>query len=91
VRCWFEGSPSTAARTEPNAYMSLGGSSLRHLGLGFVLSTAIMAGLAYMGYRWSPPCSGTSPGTSPLATHVMSPPEAAAATTASSKPGRPQR
>jgi hypothetical protein len=87
VRCWFEGSPSTAALTEPNAYMSLGGSSLRNLGLGFVLSTAIMAGLAYMGCRWPSPCSGTSP----LLTHVVAPPEAAAATTAASKPGRPQR
>ncbi|HZW81673.1 MAG TPA: hypothetical protein VFF50_14455 [Candidatus Deferrimicrobiaceae bacterium] len=91
VRCWFEGSPSTAALSEPNAYMSLGGSSLRNLGLGFVLSTAIMAGLAYMGYRSSPPCTGTSPGTSPLLTHVVAPSEAAAATTAAFKPGRPQR
>ena len=87
VRCWFEGSPSTAALTEPNAYTPLGGSSLRNLGLGFVLSTAIMAGLAYMGYRSSPTCSGTSP----FATHIGAPPEAAAATTAASKPGRPQR
>lgn len=81
VRCWFEGSPSTAAPTEPNAYISLGGSSVRNLGLGFVLSTAIVAGLAYMGYRGSPPCSGTSP----LLTHVGAPPEAAADTTAASK------
>jgi hypothetical protein len=84
VCCWFEGSPSTAAPTEPNAYISLGGSSLRHLGLGFVLSTAIVAGLAYMDYRSSPPCSGTSP----LLTQTA-PPEAA--TTAASRPGRPQR
>ena len=84
VRCWFEGSPSTARLTEPNAYMPLGGSSLRNLGLGFVLSTAIIAGLAYMGYRWPPPCSGTSP----LLTHVVAPPEAAAATTAASQSGR---
>ena len=54
VRCWFEGSPSTAASTETNEYISLGGSSLRNLGLGFVLSTAIVAGLAYIGYRRSP-------------------------------------
>jgi hypothetical protein len=86
VRCWFEGSPSTARLTEPNAYMSLGGSSLRSLGLGFVLSTAILAGFAYMGSRSPSPCSGTSP----LVSHVA-PPEAAAATTAASKPGRPQR
>ena len=86
VRCWFEGSPSTAALAEPNTYVPLGGSSLRNLGLGFVFSTAIMAGLVYMGRQ--PPCSGTSP----LLTHVMAPPEpAAATTTAASKPGRPQR
>jgi hypothetical protein len=85
VRCWFEGSPSTAARTEPNAYMSLGGSSLRNLGLGFVLSTAIVAGLAYMGSRSPSPCSGTSP----VLTHDVASPVAAAATTAASKLGRP--
>lgn len=87
VRCWFEGSPSTARLTEPNAYRSLGGSSLTNFGLGFVLSTTIMAGFAYMAYRWPPPCSGTSP----LITHVGAPPEAAAITSAASKPGRPQR
>lgn len=86
VRCWFEGSPSTAATTEPNAYLSLGGSSLRNMGLGFVLSTAIVAGLAYMGYRSSPPCSGTSSVLTQTA-----PPEAAAATAAASRAGRPQR
>ena len=91
VRCWFEGSPSTAALSEPNAYMPVGGSSLRNLGLGFVLSTAMIAGLAYMSYRSSPPCSGTSSGTSPLLTHVEAPPEAAAAATAASRPGQPQR
>jgi hypothetical protein len=63
--------------------MSLGGSSLRNLGLGFVLSAAIIAGLAYMG-RPSP-CSGTSP----RLTHAVAPPEVAAAITAASKPGRP--
>jgi hypothetical protein len=89
VRCWFEGSPSTAVPTEPNAYISLGGSSLRNLGLGFVFSTAIMAGLVYMGRQ--PPCSGTSSGTSPLLTHAVAPPEAAAVTTTASKPGRPHR
>lgn len=86
MRCWFEGSPSTAALTEPNAYLSLGGFSLRNLGTGFVLSTAIMAGLAYMGCRSSPPCSETSP----LLTHVVALHEAPA-TSAASKPGRRQR
>ena len=73
VRCWFEGSPSTAALTEPNAFMSLG-SSVRSLGLGFVLSTATLVGLVYAGYRWPPPCSATKP----LLTHVVAPPQATA-------------
>jgi len=76
LRCWFEGSPSTAVLTEPNAYVSIGGSSVRSLGLGFVLSTTIIVGLAYIGYRWPPPCSTTRP----LLIEVVSPPQATAAT-----------
>ncbi|MGH9643417.1 MAG: hypothetical protein ACRD3Q_13460 [Terriglobales bacterium] len=91
VRCWFEGSPSTAALAEPNAYTSLGGSSLRKLGLGFVLSKAILAGLTNIGSRSPSRCSETSSGTSPLLTHVEASPEAATATAASSKARRPQR
>ena len=70
VRCWFEGTASSAAFIQPTASMSLGGSSARSLGLGFVLSTAILVGFVYAGYRWPPPCSATKP----LFTHVVAPP-----------------
>jgi hypothetical protein len=49
VRCWLEGSPSTVAATEPNAYISLGGAPVWRRGLvvGFVLSMAMLVGLCY--------------------------------------------
>jgi len=49
VRCWLEGSRSTAAAAEPYAYISLGGSSVWRWGLlqGFVLTIAILIGLCY--------------------------------------------
>lgn len=71
VRCWVEGSPSTAELAEPNAYFALGGSPVRSLGLGFVLSTAIIFSLAYVGYRWPPPC----PSKRTLFTQVVAPPQ----------------
>ena len=71
VRCWVEGSPSTAALTESNAYFALGGSPVRSLGLGFVLSTVILVSLAYVGYLWPPPCQATRP----LLTHIVAPPQ----------------
>ena len=74
VRCWIEGSRSTAVLTESNAYMSLGGSSVRSFGLGLVLSMGIIFGLAYLGYRWPPAC----PKTRPLLTYVVAPPQAPA-------------
>ncbi len=73
VRCWVEGSPSTVAMPETNASFALGGSPVRSLGLGFVLSTVILASLAYIGYRWPPPC----PSSQPLLTHVVAPPAGA--------------
>ena len=76
VRCWVEGSPSTTALAEPNSSFSLGGSPARSLGLGFVLSTALLLSLAYVGYRWPPPCQATRP----LLTHVVAPPPEAAHT-----------
>lgn len=81
VRCWVEGSPSTASLTEPN--FALGGSPVRSLGLGFVLSTAILLSLAYVGYRWPPPC----PAKRTLFTQVVSPPQNAAQT-AQARPTR---
>jgi hypothetical protein len=68
VRCWIEGRKSTAL-AEPNAYVSLGGSPVRSFGLGFVLSTVVIVSLAYVGYRWPPPC----PSTRPLLTHIVTP------------------
>src|SRR5208282_2713844 len=49
LRCWFEGSPSTAALAEPNAYLALGESPVRRWGFlqGFVLTLAILVGLCY--------------------------------------------
>lgn len=69
ARCWIEGSPSTAALADPNAYVSLGGSPVRSFGLGFVLSAMVLVGLTYSAYRWPPPC----PRTRPLLTHVVAP------------------
>ena len=56
VRCWMEGSPSTAVVAEPNAYLSLGESPIVRWGLlrGFVLSLAIIGALCYVNYRWTP-------------------------------------
>src|SRR5437588_10460312 len=61
ARCWLEGTHSTAVLAEPNAYLSLGESSLRPSVLlqGLVLSLAVIAGLCYVSYRWTPsypPC-----------------------------------
>jgi hypothetical protein len=63
VRCWLEGSASTAAVTEPHAYIPLGGAPVWRRGLvvGFVLSMAIFVGLCYFSdwtaYR---ECPGTA-------------------------------
>jgi hypothetical protein len=61
IRCWIEGSRSTAVLAEPNAYLSLGESPVRASALlqGFVLSLAIIVGLCWVSYRWVPsypPC-----------------------------------
>jgi hypothetical protein len=62
VRCWLEGSPSTATAIEPNAYLSLGESPVRSLGFlpGFVLSIALLIGLCYFSH-WTAyrECPGT--------------------------------
>ena len=63
VRCWLEGSRLTAAVAEPNAYISLGESTVLRWRLlqGFVLSVAILIGLCYFSdwtaYR---ECPGTT-------------------------------
>jgi hypothetical protein len=63
TRCWLEGSPSTVALAEPNAYLSLSESPVWRWGLlqGFVLSIAILIGLCYFSH-WTAyrECPGTS-------------------------------
>src|SRR2546430_1936170 len=56
LRCWLEGSPSTVALADPNAYLSLGESPIKGSALihGFVLTIAVLAGLCYVNYRWTP-------------------------------------
>ena len=78
VRCWLEGSSSAAMVAEPNAYLPLGGFPVRASGVlhGFVLSTAIIVGLCYVGYRWPPPCQSRGH----LLTRIVPPPQAKAST-----------
>jgi hypothetical protein len=78
VRCWIEGSPSTETAPEPNPYMPLGGYPVRASGFlhGFVLSTAIILVLAYMGFRWPPACSASRT----TLTHIVASPQAKAHT-----------
>jgi hypothetical protein len=75
IRCWLEGSPSTAALTEPNAYLALGGSPVKSVGLlqGLLLSIAIIAGLTYINDRWPPACPLKG---APLLTRIVERPPA---------------
>jgi hypothetical protein len=56
VRCWFGRGRSKASQTESDAYLALGESPIRGRVLlpGLALSIAIVAGLSYVNYRWSP-------------------------------------
>src|SRR6185437_14879546 len=58
VRCWLQGSHSTAALPEPNAYVPLRASPISAFVLlpGLVLSIVIIAGFSYVNYKWPPPC-----------------------------------
>ena len=58
VRCWLQGSHSTAALPEPNAYVPLRESPISAFVLlpGLVLSIVIIAGFSYVNYKWPPPC-----------------------------------
>lgn len=77
VRCWIEGSPSTAALAEPNAYLPVGASSLPAFGFlqGLILSTVIILGLLYTGYRWPPPCPAKRIGPSQASLPAIAPRE----------------
>jgi hypothetical protein len=68
VRCWMEGSPSTVAAAEPNAYVPLGsGAAMSASGLakGLAVSLVVTLGLCYAIYLWPPPC--------PDAGHIVTP------------------
>lgn len=58
VRCWLEGTHSTAALGEANAYVPLRESPMRASVFisGLVLSIGIVAGWSYVNYQWPPPC-----------------------------------
>ncbi|MGH9517187.1 MAG: hypothetical protein ACRD3P_16085 [Terriglobales bacterium] len=58
VRCWLEGTHSTATLADANAYMPLRGSPIRASVFipGLILSIAIVAGWSYANYQWPPPC-----------------------------------
>jgi hypothetical protein len=72
VRCWVQGSPSTAALPEPNAYVPLKESPISAFVLlpGLVLSIVIIAGFSYVNYKWPPPC----PNGVHIVTRVVDPP-----------------
>jgi hypothetical protein len=58
VRCWLEGTHSTATMAEPNAYVPLRESPISAFMLlpGLALSIVIIAGFSYVNYKWPPPC-----------------------------------
>jgi hypothetical protein len=76
VRCWLGGTHSTAAQTEPNAYVPLRESSMSAFVLipGLALSILIIAGFSYVNYKWPPPC----PNGVHVVTRVVDPPGMAA-------------
>jgi len=59
VRCWLEGTHSTAALAESNAYVPLRESPISAFVFlpGLVLSIVTIAGLSYVNYKWPPPCA----------------------------------
>ncbi len=76
VRCWLEGSASTAVLAEPNAYVPVGEFRFdaSRVMQGLVLSIAIIFGLTYASYRWPPPC----PTTRQVVTRIVEGPASAA-------------
>jgi hypothetical protein len=59
VRCWLQGTHSTAAPAEANAYVPLRESPISAFVFlpGLVLSLVIVAGWSYVNYQWPPPCA----------------------------------
>jgi hypothetical protein len=84
VRCWLEGTHSTAAVAEPNAYVPLRESPIRASVFisGLVLSIAIVAGWSYANSQWPPPC----PNGVHHVTRVVDPPRVAVANTRTGQP-----
>ena len=58
VRCWIEGTHSTATIAEANAYLPLREPPIRAAVFipGLILSIVIVAGWSYVNYQWPPPC-----------------------------------
>ena len=58
VRCWIEGSRSTAVVVEPGTYVPVGEFPVRLSGLvrGFALAFVITFGLWYLNYLYPPVC-----------------------------------
>lgn len=58
VRCWLEGTHSTATLSQANAYVPLRESPIRAAVFipGLVLSLAVVGGWSYVNYHWPPPC-----------------------------------
>lgn len=71
LRCWLEGSPSTVAIVDSDAYIALGESrpSTSRLLHGLAISIVVILGMVYVGYRWPPPCQGTRT----VLTHIVEP------------------
>lgn len=78
VRCWLEGTHSTDAVAEPNAYRPMKESPISAFVLlpGLALSIVIIAGFSYVNYKWPPPC----PNGVHVVTRVVDPPRMAVGT-----------
>lgn len=86
VRCWLDGTHSSAAAAESNAYVPLRESPIRASIFisGLVLSIAIVAGWSYVNAQWPPPC----PNGVHVVTRVVDPARLAVAATGSGQPVR---
>ncbi|HKW17781.1 MAG TPA: hypothetical protein VJO35_09760 [Terriglobales bacterium] len=62
ARCWIEGTHSTVPTAPEDAYVPLGGTSVRASGLlpGLVLSVLVVAGLFYASFGGPSPCQSSA-------------------------------